>query len=162
MLAGRVSIGLRSDTLAQFRRADNIRRAWFSKGETAGVDFRLTPDKLNSNVRLFTLEIGEQRISYSHGPRIEKPVSWTAGESGRSRLIFEDLGERVSSQQYDGDWSLIHLLDGASLRSAVNPAEKMMTLMVEGYDVRYRLTALTNTNPFDLGLLRNFSCPQSL
>ena len=159
---GGVSIGLRSDTLAQFRRADNIRRAWFSKGETAGVDFRLTPDKLNSNVRLFTLEIGEQRISYSHGPRIEKPVSWTAGESGRSRLIFEDLGERVSSQQYDGDWSLIHLLDGASLRSAVNPAEKMMTLMVEGYDVRYRLTALTNTNPFDLGLLRNFSCPQSL
>lgn len=159
---GGVSIGLSRETLTQFRRADNIRRAWFAKGETAGVEFRITPDKLNSNVRLFSMEIGEQRLTYSHGPRIEKSLSWVAGESGRSRIIFEDLGERISADQFDGEWSLIHLLDSATLRSAVNPANKVMTLSEGGYDAQFSLTALTNTSPFDLGLLRNFSCPKTL
>ena len=159
---GGVSIGISSEALRQFKRADDIRRAWFAKGEGVAVDFRMTPEKLHSNVRLFTLEIGEHRISYSHGPRIDKSLSWVGGESGRSRFIFEDLGERVSTAQFDGDWSLLRLLDNAELNSAVNRSEKIITFSKDGYDAQYRLVASTNVNPFDLSLLRNFRCPQSL
>ena len=159
---GGFSIGLSSEALRQFQRADDIRRAWFSEGEAAAINFRATPEKLHSNVRLFTMEIGENRISYSHGPRIEKSLNWIAGESGRSRIVFEDLGERVSNDQYDGDWSLLRMIDDAQLHSTVNKSEKVITFTESGYQAQYRLAASTNVNPFDLSLLRNFRCPQSL
>lgn len=157
-----VSLGLSEDTLTQLRRADNIRRAYFAKGESAAIAFRAEPMRLNSSVRLFTLEVGGSRISYSHGPRVASNVVWTAGEDGRSRVIFEDLNENVNSEQYDGGWSFIHLLDDSVLSSTSSSASRDLKLDRNGFDATFRVTSASNVNAFDLGLLRNYRCPEVL
>ena len=158
-----VSLGLNADTLTQFRRADNIRRAYYAKGESASVAFKARPERLNSAVRLFTLELGSSsRISYSHGPRIAKNMSWVAGEDNRVRVIFEDLNENVNSIQYEGAWSFIRMLDAGQITSTASSASRGLRLVDKGFDVTLRVTSATNVNAFDLGLLRNFRCPASL
>lgn len=157
-----VTLGINSDALAQFRRADNIRRAYFAKGESAAVAFRAEPMRLQSSVRLFTLEVGSSRVTYSHGPRIEKSMIWTAGEDSRSRIIFEDLNENVNFRQYDGGWSFIRLLDAAGISATSSSASRDLTLSDRGFEAIFRVTSGTNVNAFDLGLLRNYRCPESL
>ena len=51
------SLPINSSTLAQLRRAENIRRAYFSAGGGAAIKFRIEPTKLDSSVRLFALEV---------------------------------------------------------------------------------------------------------
>ncbi|WP_320818877.1 type VI secretion system membrane subunit TssM [Thalassolituus sp.] len=157
-----LTLGISNASLAQFRRADNIRKAFYAKGESAGFAFAVEPHKLDSNVRLFTLEVGESRMSYSHGPRIEKDAMWSAAESNRSRVVFEDLNEAVSSKQFDGDWSFLRLLDDADMKATSNAREYSVTFTGNGHNAVYNLIAPSSVNAFDFGLLRNFSCPQSL
>ena len=157
-----VSLGLSGNSLAQFRRADNIRKAFYASGESAGAEFRVEPQKLDSSIRLFVLEVGEARISYSHGPRIPKDIVWSGAENNRSRIVFEDLNETVSSKQYDGDWSFMRMLDDASPVQAGSAREYTATFTEKGHKAVYRLTAQGSINMFDRGLLRNFSCSQSL
>ena len=157
-----VSLGISGSSIAQFRRADDIRKAYFAKGESAGAEFRAEPQKLDSGIRLFVLEVGESRINYSHGPRIPKDVVWSGAESNRSRIVFEDLNESVSSKQYDGDWSFLKLLDDATVSKAGSAREYNVTFTESGHKVMYRMTAQGSVNVFDLGLLRSFRCTQSL
>lgn len=157
-----VRLGLSDETLAQFRRAENIRRAFFAKGESVAVEFKAEPVKLHSGVRLFTLETGESRISYSHGPRIGKGLMWNGGEDSRARVIFEDLNEKVSADQYSGDWAFIRLLDKARISKTSNSASRNLTFSKDGYEAVFKVTAATNINAFDLGLLRNYRCTEQL
>lgn len=157
-----VSLGLSADTLTQFRRADNIRRAYFAKGESAAVAFRAEPMRLSSSVRLFTLEVGSSRTTYSHGPRIADSMVWTAGEDSRARLIFEDLNENVNSEQYDGGWSFIRLLDDSGISATASSASRDLTFEKDGFNAIFRVTSATNINAFDLGLLRNYRCAEVL
>lgn len=46
-------------------------------------------DKIDAR---FQLEIGEQRITHSYGPKFWKDVSWSDEEENRRvRIVFEDI-----------------------------------------------------------------------
>ncbi|BFM16830.1 type VI secretion system membrane subunit TssM [Maricurvus nonylphenolicus] len=159
-LEGR-SLAINSSTLKQLRRAENIRRAFFSAGENAAIKFRIEPTKLDSSVRLFALELGESRVPYSHGPRTTKHLDWVGGEDIRVRIIFEDLNETVHRKHFEGDWAWFRLLDASDMRSKRNN-EYEITFSESGRNAKFRLIANSNINPFDNSLLRNYRCPQTL
>ncbi|WP_160151654.1 type VI secretion system membrane subunit TssM [Microbulbifer sp. ALW1] len=160
-LEGR-SLGVSSSTLAQMQRAERIRKTLFSQGEQVGYSFRVEPTKLDSGVRLFALEMGAQRVPYSHGPRTSTKVDWRGGESNRVRVIFEDLNETVHRQHFEGDWAWYRLLMNSRLEQGKSSSEYLVTFSESGRSAQLRLSATGVYNPFDQNLLGNYRCPQVL
>ncbi|WP_370981198.1 type VI secretion system membrane subunit TssM [Agaribacterium sp. ZY112] len=156
------SLPIKQSTLTQLRRATNIRSAYFSVGDGVAIKFRIEPTKLDSSVRLFALEVGETRVPYSHGPRTQKNVTWTGGEDNRVRIIFEDLNETMNRRQYEGDWAWLRLLDNSQLSNTNNNNVRKVVFNENGRSAEFKLYASSSVNPFDLGLLRNYRCPQGL
>ncbi|MBB5211400.1 type VI secretion system membrane subunit TssM [Microbulbifer hydrolyticus] len=161
VLDGR-SLGLSSAALSQMKRAEIIRKTLFSTGEQAAYDFRIEPTKLDSGVRLFALELGGQRVPYSHGPRTSRTLDWRGGESNRARIIFEDLNETVHRQHFEGDWAWHRLIAKSSLERGGSNNEHLITFTESSRSAQFRLTASSAYDPFDKNLLSAYRCPQRL
>ncbi|QKX16443.1 type VI secretion system membrane subunit TssM [Microbulbifer sp. YPW1] len=156
------TLGISSDALRQMQRAERIRKTLFSQGEQAGYSFRIEPTKLDSGVRLFSLELGSQRVPYSHGPRTRSKLDWRGGETNRVRILFEDLNETVHRQHFEGDWAWYRLLLNSELESSRNGSEYLVTFRESGRSAQFKLSAAGVSNPFDQGLLGGYRCPQVL
>src|SRR5690554_7734074 len=50
------TLGISQNTLSQMKRADMLRKAYYSSGDELTIDFRVKAEKLSSNARLFRLE----------------------------------------------------------------------------------------------------------
>ncbi|MCL6269342.1 type VI secretion system membrane subunit TssM [Sansalvadorimonas sp. 2012CJ34-2] len=149
-------LAVSSDTLKQLKRATLIRESFYQGGSDLVVDFKLQPTKLDSEVRLFSLELGQQRMNYSHGPRTVKQFEWDEAESSRARVVFEDLNQTVNRQQYDGDWSWFRLFDASKLTSTGDPREFQVIFNEAGREAKFRLIAGSSLNPFNKSLLRSY------
>jgi len=160
-LEGR-SLGLSGNALSQMRRAEMIRKTLFSQGDQAGYNFRIEPTKLDSGVRLFSLELGEQRVPYSHGPRTSRSLDWRGGDTNRARVIFEDLNETVHRQHYEGDWAWFRLVSDSNLQRGRSSNEFLLTFSESNRSAQFRVIASTAYNPFDKNLLAAYRCPQVL
>ena len=156
------SLEIDSATMVQLRRANNIRNAYYSSGNSAAIKFKAEPNKLDSSVRLFALEIGDERASYSHGPRTAKNISWAGLEDIRARIIFEDLNETVHRKHFEGDWALFRLIDTSKVESANNRNFHYITFEDNGRKAQYKVNTSTRINPFDLSLLRNYRVSKSI
>ncbi|MDN3640219.1 type VI secretion system membrane subunit TssM [Simiduia curdlanivorans] len=156
------SVAFNQASLRQFRRADDIRRAFFAGTSSASIKFKIEPTKLDSGVRLFALELGDNRVNYSHGPRTLKNMNWVGGEAMRVRIIFEDLNETVHRKHYEGDWAWFRLLDASTIESTSNDSIKNIVFKENGRKAEFKLIANTGVNPFDRSLLLNYNCPQYL
>lgn len=156
------SLGVSSSALDHMRRAERIRKTFFNQGEHAGYEFRIEPTKLDSGVRLFSLEVGEQRVPYSHGPRTSSKLHWRGGESNRVRIIFEDLNETLHRKHFEGDWAWFRLLSASKLERGRGSSEYLVTFNEDGREAQFRLSANGSFNPFDHNLLGGYRCPQVL
>ncbi|MET4696841.1 type VI secretion system membrane subunit TssM [Endozoicomonas lisbonensis] len=155
-------LSLSGNTLTQLRRASLIRQSFYKGSSELNVNFKLQPTRLDSDVRLFSLELGEQRLKYSHGPRIVKQFNWRSADDSRARIIFEDLNDTVNRQEFEGDWAWFRLLDASELLSTSDPREFSLTFNERGRKARFRLIAGSSDNPFDTSLLRNYRLKGSL
>ena len=156
------NLGISPSALAQMKRAQRIRKTMFASGDQAGYEFRIEPTKLDPGVRLFALEVGEQRVPYSHGPRTSSRLSWRGGETNRVRIIFEDLNETVHRKHFEGDWAWFRLLTDSKVERGHSSSEYLVTFSEEGREAQFRLSANGSFNPFDQGLLGSYRCPQTL
>ena len=71
-------------------------------------------DKIDAR---FLLEVGDQRITYNHGPKFWKDLHWSGeDENKRVRVVFEDLDEDRHERAYDGPWAWFKLQDRSKLK----------------------------------------------
>lgn len=165
------TMGFSNNTLAQVRKALNIKNIFFRiNPETPSLALELKPYRMNEQHARFTLDIGEQRISYKHGPRFWKTVNWSgADDNKRIRLTFEDLTGNAYSQTYDGPWAWFRLQDASRLSQVSNSTVYLATFSVlqdgpnaKGHTITYELKAKSVKNPFRRNLLNAFRCPSSI
>lgn len=167
------SLGISSRTLTQIKRAQKIKNVFFrSNPEVPSLSFQLMPYKMDKIDARFMLEIGNQRISYNHGPKFWKSLDWSGDdESKRVRIVFEDLSENHFEKSYDGPWAWFRLQDHSRLRSTQKSNVYMVSYFVNergsgGSDTKHKIDYLIKAksvdNPFGENLLGSFKCPESL
>lgn len=164
------NLGFSQQGLRQVQRALTIKNVFFrNNAQSPGFTFELQPLSMERNVARFTLEIGDGDVSYNHGPKFWKTVTWSAAdENKRLRLVFEDLDRRIHSQSYTGPWSWFRLQDEASLQSTSQSNVYRITFKVNEqgsgnqHQVVYELKAKSVNNPFGNNLLGSFRCPESI
>ena len=164
----RRSLGLSNKSLAQIKTAQAIKNVYFRQNpEIPGISFQLKPHRLNKNDARFWLDVGEQRFSYSHGPKFWKDLNWSAEEgNNRVRLVFEDLDGNRHETSYEGPWAWLRLQD----QSKISKTQQSSTFLVEyasrnsgaSHVMQYLIKARSINNPFGKNLLGAFRCPENL
>lgn len=172
------SLGLSPATLAQIRKAQMIKEVFFSESpEFPSLTFQLRPYDMNKSDARFTLEVSDNRITYSHGPKFWSTLKWAGNDTqNRVRVIFEDLQEQQHSLTYEGPWAWFHLQDAAQIRSTSVPNVFLATYTASDgnhsynaaagrntqHNVRYEIKARSVNNPFNKDLLGSFRCPERI
>ncbi|HED35860.1 MAG TPA: type VI secretion system membrane subunit TssM [Gammaproteobacteria bacterium] len=171
------SLGLNNSTLKQIRRAQSIKNVFFRKNaESPSISFQLKPYKLNKKDARFLMEVGDQRISYSHGPRFWKDITWAGeDENKRVRVVFEGLDDRRHDKSFDGPWAWFKLQDRSKLKKTTKSNVYMVTYTVVekirrggnsvikvNHDMKYLIKARSVNNLFSKNLLAKFKCPSSI
>lgn len=108
---GSYSIGFSPGTLSQIKRAMRIKDVFFKQNPGApSFSFQLRPYEFKKTDERFTLESGEKRLSYSHGPKFWSTFKWSGNEDSNGiRLVFEDLNGMQHSYTYEGAWAWFKL-----------------------------------------------------
>ncbi|WP_096086448.1 type VI secretion system membrane subunit TssM [Agaribacterium haliotis] len=164
------SLGFSASTLAQLKRADQIRQVFFrGEAEQPSFSLELKPSKLSADIAKFTLDVASQRYSYNHGPKFWKPLNWAADSgNGRVRLVFEDLDERNHDRSYTGPWAWFRLMDDSRIEKTAQSNIYRITFSLDQdeagatYQITYQGRAKSVNNPFNKDLLSSFRCPATI
>lgn len=153
-----------SKSLAQFEAADEIRNAFFSSGGAEPqVRFRLKPIKLDKNVANFTLGVGNQTLTYSHGPTVSKRFTWPAPNgNGSARILFKTTDGKDLGANYEGTWGWFKLLDKTKVEETQSADKYKLTFKQGSLTAEFELQASSVNNPFDLSALNSFQCRKRL
>jgi len=112
------------------------------------------------------LEVGDTRLTYSHGPKFSKQLKWTADdEQSRVRIIFEDLNEQQSVQTFEGPWAWFKLLEQSSVSQTSQSSAYLITFNMPNapqHKIVYQIKAKSISNPFKNNLLSAFRCPERI
>lgn len=156
---------VRGAVLTSLENADRIRRAYFTRGGSLDVEFALEPLNLSANKRRSVVNVDGQLVEFSHGPRQSIPLVWpnTLRDSVESRitLVPVQVNRSPRSLSENGPWALFRLLDKADI-TGVSSSAVDVRFRVDDGDMRYRLHAASNTNPFTQQLLAGYRIPRSL
>ncbi len=156
---------VRRDVFRSLEKAELIRRAFFTRGGSLDVEFALEPTHLSSNKRRSVMNVDGQLVEFSHGPRQNIPLVWpnTLRDSVESRitLVPTEVNRSPRSMSENGPWALFRLLDEADITGVSSSAVDVRFALDDG-EMRYRLHAGSNTNPFTQKLLAGYQIPRSL
>ncbi len=168
------SVGLKSSTIKQIRRGQDIKNVFFRENpEAPSISFQLKPYRMEKIDARFWLDVGSQRISYNHGPKFWKDLHWSADdENTRVRIVFEDLQENYHEKTYEGPWAWFRLQDDSKLSKtkksniflvnySVTESESHKKTIIKR-TIQYLIKAKSVNNPFSKNLLGSFKCPGSI
>jgi len=169
------SLGLKSSTLKQIKRAQDIKNIFFRKNpEVPSISFQLKPYRMEKIDARFWLDLGSQRISYNHGPKFWKDLNWSGeDENTRVRIVFEDLNENFHEKSFEGPWAFFRLQDQSKLTKTKTANVFLVNYSVTESDnntkksiikrtIQYLIKAKSVNNPFSKNLLGSFYCPESI
>ncbi|MGL3210441.1 type VI secretion system membrane subunit TssM [Bradyrhizobium sp. BR 1433] len=159
------AVPIHANALAQFQRAQEIRKAFFSgPGSAPAVKFSIKPVYLASHLRRATFAMDGKEIFYRHeAPRIYE-LEWPARTEARTASITLTASDGTEEKiESSGPWALFRLV-GASRLSSRGTSNRF-TFTIGGADrpsVTYELRAESKSNPFSSNVLRSFRCPNNL
>ena len=168
-LSSSQNTGFSSAAINEIQKAINIRNTYFrEKSEIPSISLELRPVSMSETDARFTLDLGDQKVTYSHGPKFWNPLTWQGDkDSKRIRIIFEDLHDSSYDKIYSGAWAWFHLMDDADIKATGQTNNYLITFNVGGesktaHKIIYEGKASSINNPFKNDLLSSFRCPESL
>ena len=156
-LAGKLNPG----TLAQFDRAEKIRRAFFGSG-TNTPEVAITISHVSSHPTIESAQIeinGTNTLTAAGDPPAS--VVWPGAGASASLQIFPGLDRENAIQFREGPWSFVRLLRAAA-SVQTNGSITRATFQIGGRPITYEFGFNAASNPFTMPELSDFSCPQSL
>lgn len=156
---------MRADALQQFYRARAIRNAFFAgAGSAPSLKFSLRPTFLDPRLLRATLSVDGRDIVYRHEAQRTYDLEWpTKTDASTVAITLTDLDGKETRTERSGAWALFRMIDGSSLSSRGSADQFTITVTGDGgARVVYQLRAASVNNPFNLGALRAFRCPDAL
>ena len=163
---GDATMGMSSEGLLQFQRAQTIRNVFFrggGKAPTLRLEFK--PVEMDASITQFILDVDGQLIKYNHGPQVPTPVQWPGSKGSmqvRLQMAPVSAPGSASGQVFEGPWALFRMLDGTKIDSTNQPEKFYVTFNVEGRRAQFEVLSNSVENPFRFSELEQFRCPDRL
>ena len=137
--------------------AANIRNTFFG-GSNGALNFTISPGNTSSGKVIFSYDGKTLTIDGDGEPGVA--MMWPPQNTdGTVSLTYHRIFTSDETSNYFGPWGLFHLLQGSSLVRSKYGSQYQVTTTYNGLSVTFTLSANSVQNPFDLRLLRNYSCP---
>lgn len=166
------SLGFSSTAVRQLALGAKIRDVFFKQNpETPSINLELRPYYMNKQDAIFTLDLGDQRLAYNHGPKFWKSINWNGeSDSRRVRIIFEDIQGGQYDRSFTGPWAWFRLMDAAHIEGTTQSNIYKITFRHESANadinsprkVVFEGRATSINNPFKNELLNMFRCPETI
>lgn len=158
------SIGLSGATIRQFQAAAKIRNAFFQGGApTPSVGFELRQLAPEAGIAGVQVSIEGQNVSFGAGGAPNGSFRWPGPQAGSgARVTLQAFDGRQAVIAADGAWAPLRLLDRGDLQATSWPDRFNLIFHSGGLAARFELRASSVDNPFNLGELSSFRCPESL
>lgn len=164
------SIGFSSASIKQVRRAISIKNVFFRiNPESPTIGLELKPFSMDANDARFTLDVGDTRLTYNHGPKFWKKVNWSGADEGkRIRVAIEDLSGELHEKTYSGPWAWFRLMDASNTQKTSRSNVFRITFSASNssnnnaHSIVYEGKTQSINNPFSNNLLGSFRAPESL
>ncbi len=157
-------LGLSGGALAQVRQGLEITELMFRSGEATprlSLDFR--PRLLNKESARFSLDLGSETLSYSHGPKFWRSVDWSGDQAERRlRMVFEQLNGGTNDRTYQGPWAWFRALDEATVEKTPRSDVFHVTFSAGEDSMVYEVRAKSVDNLLSQNSLRQYQCPEVL
>lgn len=156
-------MGASNSVLQQFEEMKQIQETFFAGGaKQPRIQFSLKPVFMDSETSRFVLDLDGQKLTYRHGPTRTTKLAWppSSGTTGRSSILFEDVGGKSHTLVKEGPWGLFKLLDNAELKGTSLADRFIVTFTLEGRKIELELQADSVINPFRMPALEKFNCPK--
>lgn len=152
------------EALKQLRRSENIKGIFFQNGaETPNLTFQMRPVKLDESVAKFSLEVGGQKISYSHGPKFWKKLLWPGPEDANFvRVTFDGFGKAKKVRDYEGPWAWFRLLQKSNVIKTKTSNVYSVIYRLGNQKAHFQIKAKSVNNPFKSKVISDFRCPETL
>lgn len=158
------SMNFSSESLRRIRKGLSIKRILFQVDPSnPSVAVELKPLDMDEQDAKFSLEVGDQKIGYNHGPKFWKSLKWTGNDDNkRIRLLFEDLSGRLHDKTYAGPWSWFKMIDHANIQKTSRSNVYKLTFSVADHQIQYEARVKSINNALKQNFLSSFKCPASL
>ncbi|MFL0799645.1 MAG: type VI secretion system membrane subunit TssM [Agarilytica sp.] len=162
------SIGFSSSSMSQVRRGLRIKDVFFrSNPESPTIGVELKPHSMNAKHAKFILDVADTRVTYKHGPKFWKPVSWSGDDEGkRIRIAIEDLNGSLHEQNFSGPWAWFRLMDASTIKKTSRSNVYRITFSAGSrggeHTIVYEGKTKSVNHPLSNSLLAAFKAPESL
>ena len=148
---------------AQFRRAEQIRRAFFpASSDVARVDFELSPVAMDENIAQVRLTLDELQLNYAHGPIRPSLFTWPTRDLGSQlRMVVTLIDGRSLVRSAEGPWAWFRFMEQGRLVPAPSGEGYWLTLGFEEVEVVLQLRSASLDHPFGRKILSDFRCPST-
>lgn len=166
------SLGFSEAVLRQVRNARAIKDIFFRESpDTISVTMELRPRAMDERDARFTLDVGDERLTYNHGPKFWKTVRWKANQDNmRVRMVFEDLQGSQYDRSFHGAWAWFRLLDSSYVEKTSQSSTYLVTFSAgdergarrDAHKITYEVKTKSVDNPLRREVLNAFRCPESI
>ncbi len=162
------SMGFSAGSINYLRKGLQIRDVYFRENpESPEIGVELRPFSMSSDHARFRLDVAENRISYNHGPKFWKAVSWSGSDEGkRIRVTLEDLNGTLHEKIYSGPWAWFRLMDASDIKRTSKSNVYHITFSVGSeageQTIVYEGKTKSISQPLNNRLLTSFKVPESL
>ncbi|WP_340608880.1 type VI secretion system membrane subunit TssM [Xenorhabdus bharatensis] len=141
-----------------FQQAELISNTFFTNNAaTPSFTVTIQPVSMDNQILSMVLDVGGQRLQYSHGPQISQLINWP-GSAGvdQTSIQLNLVDGTTATLSTSGPWALNRLLDKAKRVRHVDTGLLQATFNIKGHTVVLAFTPNSIFSPFNLP---EFSCP---
>lgn len=155
------SIEMPEENILLFQQAAQIRDSYFpNKAKKASFNFSIKPLTLTDKAGNIQINLGNQRIFYSHGPQTTTQVTWPLPFNAEtSSAIITDFDGNQHSHSNSGPWSLFKIFNYGTFKHASNDGTYNYEINFQDYNASFIITGTSNIDIFKLTLLKGYTLP---
>ena len=161
---GHISRNIPYYVIKLFYKISQIRKTYFSSNiKKPQLSFTLSVRTLDQRLKSLQFLIGNQSISYKHGPIVPISFNWPFPSNLElCKIIITNFNGRHYMLEADGPWCLFKLLDKNSLPYENSNSTTVLKISLNHYNATFNLGSSKPFNAFRLKLLKGFHLANKL
>ncbi|WP_299015009.1 type VI secretion system membrane subunit TssM [uncultured Photobacterium sp.] len=156
---------LSSELLVQMKNYNVIRDTLINKSTNRFfIPFSTKVLDLDSSAIRATVKVADKSINYYHGPSKIQDLQWPPQNGNFNvSITIQDVTDEGKQHvlSKNGQWAIYRLFGDSTLTNAHN-GSFVSDIKVSGRELSLRITPLTQSNPFTLPELYNFTLPKNI
>jgi type VI secretion system protein ImpL len=150
--------------LALFQQAQTIRNEFFpNNAKQANLNFSIKPLTLDNNASSIQLSLGNQSLTYSHGPQFPMAVNWPLPFNNQlAQALINTFDGNQYGRTASGPWGLFKLFSYGNLTQTTSSGNYELDLNFNGVSASFSIAGSAGINVYRLTDLSGFSLPETI